>query len=70
MSMHTETVASVLHISQTPPCENVEELTSTAVSIDVTSVAKRHENDIDDLRGKYLEMEIVKEFNVDGDDHV
>lgn len=66
--MKVSTVSAVLHISQTPPNVNVEELEATSVSIDVTSACKRSENDLDELKGKYLKQQIKKEFNVDGTD--
>ena len=68
--MKIDTVANVLHISQTPPPRNVEVLETSSISIDVTSAAKRSEIDLDELKNKYLNRSVQKEFKVDGVDRM
>ena len=54
-------------LSQTPEPEDVEMLLPDPISIDVTSAAKRTENDLDLLREKYLGRKLVRSFKVDGE---
>lgn len=66
-SMSDETVANVLHVSQTPQPEDIEMLQPNAISIDVTAASKRKENDLDILKEKYIGRKVTRSFPVGGE---
>ena len=64
-SMSDDTVSDVLHVSQTPYPADVEKLLPNAISIDVTVASLRKETDIDELREKYVDRKVRREFTID-----
>ena len=66
--MKDSTCANLLHLTQTTQPTDLEKLPVTAVSIDVTSAHDREENDIESMRGKYVNMTVTRPFNIHGQD--
>ena len=66
MSMSDSNAGNVLQLSQVPTPENVEQLPTSAVSIDVTSASRREENDLNALRNKYVGRNVSRSFDVEG----
>ena len=66
MSMSDSNAGNVLQLSQVPTPENVEQLPTSAVSIDVTSASRREENDLNALRSKYVGRNVSRSFDVEG----
>ena len=62
MSMKEKTTSNVLHLSQTPTPTDPEELSADPVYLDVCAAASRVENDIDELKEKYLNKMVTRSF--------
>ena len=64
MSMKDSTMGDVLHLTQTPLPKDPEHLSSDPVKIDVSAAGSRVENDIDELKEKYLDKHVTRCFIV------